>query len=98
MNDRFQVSDSIFAENLWQDTGLKALLESGEVNGETLNEDEVKELWGGEILGLNSNIRVYRYSQGQFFDQHCTSISRLDLHTFLLIWLMRSLLLNKSFG
>lgn len=36
---------------------------------------EVKELgrrtWGGEVLGLNPNIRIYRYSTGQFFAQHC---------------------------
>lgn len=31
----------------------------------------VKEMWGGEPLGLNSNIRVYRYKTGQFFAQHC---------------------------
>ena len=28
-------------------------------------------VWGGEVIGLNSNIRVYRYGKGQFFDQHC---------------------------
>ena len=27
--------------------------------------------WGGEVLGLNPNIRIYRYSTGQFFAQHC---------------------------
>jgi hypothetical protein len=28
-------------------------------------------MWGGEVIGLNPNIRVYRYKKGQFFDQHC---------------------------
>jgi len=26
---------------------------------------------GGEVVGLNPNIRIYRYSPGQFFDAHC---------------------------
>lgn len=28
---------------------------------------------GGEVIGLNPNIRVYRYSKSQFFDCHCIS-------------------------
>jgi hypothetical protein len=26
---------------------------------------------GGEVVGLNPNIRIYRYRPGQFFDAHC---------------------------
>lgn len=26
---------------------------------------------GGELVGLNPNIRVYRYQKGQYFDCHC---------------------------
>lgn len=26
---------------------------------------------GGQIVGLNPNIRIYRYKPGQFFDAHC---------------------------
>jgi hypothetical protein len=26
---------------------------------------------GGEVVGLNPLIRVYRYTKGQFFDCHC---------------------------
>lgn len=33
--------------------------------------EKCKQVWGGEPLGLNSNIRIYRYSAGQFFAQHC---------------------------
>ncbi|PYI07447.1 hypothetical protein BO78DRAFT_396318 [Aspergillus sclerotiicarbonarius CBS 121057] len=33
-------------------------------------EKDVKETWGGEPIGLNGNIRIYRYSKGQFFAQH----------------------------
>lgn len=32
-----------------------------------------KQTWGGDVLGLNPNIRIYRYSKGQFFAQHCMS-------------------------
>lgn len=26
---------------------------------------------GGQVIGLNPNIRIYRYTPGQFFDAHC---------------------------
>lgn len=26
---------------------------------------------GGKVIGLNPNIRVYRYTKGQYFDCHC---------------------------
>jgi hypothetical protein len=68
VNDRFQVEDAIFAERLWSQTALRELVNS-EAAGST--EAERKKLWGGEVIGLNPNIRVYRYSKGQFFDQHC---------------------------
>lgn len=29
---------------------------------------------GGEVVGLNPSIRIYRYTKGQFFDQHCKRI------------------------
>ncbi|KAH7304904.1 hypothetical protein B0I35DRAFT_144772 [Stachybotrys elegans] len=61
VNDRFQVDDAAFARRLWEDTGLKEAL---------LNSDECKDLWGGEPIGLNPNIRIYRYSPGQYFDCH----------------------------
>ncbi|KAH7020035.1 hypothetical protein EDB80DRAFT_870634 [Ilyonectria destructans] len=61
VNDRFQVDSPDFAIRLWEETGLKeALLEGGDAQG----------LWGGELVGLSPNIRVYRYSQGQYFDCH----------------------------
>ncbi|KAK5164793.1 uncharacterized protein LTR77_009457 [Saxophila tyrrhenica] len=70
VNDRFQVDDPIFAERLWSSTALKEIVENPVIDGEALNERQKRELWGGEALGLNSNIRVYRYSKGQYFDQH----------------------------
>ena len=30
---------------------------------------------GGDVVGLNPSIRIYRYTKGQFFDCHCKSIS-----------------------
>ncbi|KAI0125076.1 hypothetical protein BJ170DRAFT_486967 [Xylariales sp. AK1849] len=59
-NDRYQIDDSYFAQRIWLETGLKDLVLS----------DSVKHLWGGEAIGLNPNIRIYRYSKGQFFDAH----------------------------
>ena len=37
---------------------------------------EMNEIWGGEVVGLNPNIRIYRYGKGQFFDKHCKCISQ----------------------
>lgn len=71
VNDRYQVDDATFAERLWSGTALKELVEKPTIDGEALSNEEKRDLWGGEVLGLNSNIRVYRYKKGQFFDQHC---------------------------
>ncbi|KAJ9624913.1 hypothetical protein H2203_004863 [Taxawa tesnikishii (nom. ined.)] len=73
VNDRYQIDDPAFAQRLWEDTALKELVLNGDVDGAVLSPEERKKLWGGEVLGLNPNIRIYRYSKGQFFDKHCTS-------------------------
>ncbi len=75
VNDRFQVDDAGFAANLWSGTALKEIVEKPIIDGRELSVTERDRLWGGEVLGLNSNIRIYRYSKGQFFDQHCKWIS-----------------------
>lgn len=72
-NDRFQVDDAHFAEKLWTGTALKEMVGQPSVDGRSLDDTERRALWGGDVLGLNSNIRVYRYTKGQFFDQHCRS-------------------------
>ncbi|KAJ4471355.1 hypothetical protein C8J55DRAFT_521452 [Lentinula edodes] len=72
VNDRFQIQDALFATRLWEETGLKDII-MGYVQSEDglqLDGEARKQLWGGELVGLNPNIRVYRYSKGQFFDQH----------------------------
>lgn len=61
VNDRYQIDDPAFAERLWSQTALESLV----------TDTQQKHLWGGEVIGLNPNIRIYRYSKGQFFDQHC---------------------------
>lgn len=66
VNDRFQVEDVAFANRLWNETGLHDLILA-----------QRAELWGGDVLGLNSRIRVYRYSAGQFFDQHYDESNRV---------------------
>ena len=80
VNDRFQIEDRRFAEMLWGSTALRELVmnleedeEGGVEGGEGKGQKRtMKEIWGGEPLGLNPNIRIYRYSRGQFFARHCT--------------------------
>ena len=71
MNDRYQIDDAEFAARLWRGTALKEIVESPNIDGRALSVEERDALFGGEVLGLNANIRIYRYSKGQFFDKHC---------------------------
>lgn len=82
VNDRFQIDDPNFARLLWEQTSLKSLVMEGELDGEPVDTATRQKLWGGEVLGLNPNIRIYRYSEGQFFDQHCmyTSLNPYSLY------------------
>lgn len=66
VNDRSSIYDLQFAQKLWEDSGLKDVVER-----EGGGEDGGRSLWGGEVLGLSPNIRIYRYSKGQFFNKHC---------------------------
>ncbi|BFZ61896.1 hypothetical protein YB2330_002974 [Saitoella coloradoensis] len=61
-NDRWQLTDPEFAKRLWEDTGLS------DVCGHWTEKPNMK----GEVraVGLNSNIRVYRYPKGAFFQRH----------------------------
>ena len=68
VNDRFQVDDPIFASSLWEQSALKYLVES-------LDDPAV---FGGKVLGLNSNIRVYRYRKNQYFDRHYDESNRIQ--------------------
>ncbi|PYH43552.1 uncharacterized protein BP01DRAFT_367327 [Aspergillus saccharolyticus JOP 1030-1] len=38
-------------------------------------------VWGGEPLGLNGNIRIYRYTKGQFFDKHYDDSNTLTFNS-----------------
>jgi len=76
------VEDWGFAERLWREAGLREMLlgngEEGEEDGEP---EGRRNLWGGEIIGLNPLIRVYRYTKGQFFDCHYDEANVLSLPT-----------------
>ncbi|KAJ1336032.1 2OG-Fe(II) oxygenase [Microdochium nivale] len=69
VNDRFQVQDPAFAQRLWRETGIQDV-----VLGEA-----ARHLWGGEVIGLNPNIRVYRYCKGHFFDAHYDDANLVSL-------------------
>lgn len=73
VNDRYQIQDPAFAKRLWEETALKDILmgDAQSEDGLQLSQAEKQQLWGGEVVGLNPNIRIYRYSKGQYFDQHC---------------------------
>ena len=68
VNDRFQIEDPLFAKQLWEQTPLRHLVE----------QYEEQSAWRGEVLGLNPNIRIYRYRPGQFFDQHYDESNRVS--------------------
>ncbi|KAJ4386739.1 hypothetical protein N0V93_009637 [Gnomoniopsis smithogilvyi] len=71
VNDRFQVQDQAFANRLWLQTGLRDVL---------MGEDW-KGLWGGDVVGLSPNIRIYRYSPSQFFDAHYDDSNTLTVES-----------------
>lgn len=79
VNDRFQIQDEGFAEGLWSGTALKEMVLNADEEEEAMTRD-MKDIWGGEPIGLNGNIRIYRYSKGQFFDKHCESILSPSSH------------------
>lgn len=82
VNDRFQIQDPVFAKRLWEETALKDIV-LGNVESEDglrMTEEERRSFWGGEVVGLNPNIRIYRYSKGQFFDQHCKPLFDSAIH------------------
>ncbi|KXG48994.1 Prolyl 4-hydroxylase, alpha subunit [Penicillium griseofulvum] len=85
VNDRFQIDDARFAEMLWSTTALKELVTTRFEDESDGSEDEdslaerARQLWGGEPLGLNPNIRIYRYSAGQFFGQHYDDSNNITL-------------------
>ena len=82
VNDRFQIEDHHFAEQLWHDTGLKDLVLGDSTAGNDDRSRAARGAWGGAVCGLNPRIRIYRYSKGQFFDQHCKFISSISSRPF----------------
>lgn len=74
VNDRFQVEDPEFAESLWSGAALKALVTGSSSSSPNDGTPDAQKLWGGDVLGLNPRLRIYRYGKGQFFGQHCKYI------------------------
>jgi len=68
VNDRIQCNDPAFAELLWTSTALKSLIagSTGHDLHEGLAFGESKQLWGGEVCGLNPRIRIYRYGTASY--------------------------------
>lgn len=60
VNDRFQIDDPQFAEMLWNATGLRDLVLGYDGAGDQAQRD----LWGGEVVGLNPNIRIVSLQKG----------------------------------
>ncbi|KAK2744423.1 hypothetical protein FQN57_004320 [Myotisia sp. PD_48] len=85
VNDRYQINDAAFAQRLWEHTALSELVRTYDPDVDAdedrdrpdptmtdgiSTDSKAMALWGGEVLGLNPNIRIYRYTPGQFFGQH----------------------------
>src|SRR5947207_4471831 len=66
INDRFQVEDASFAKLLWEKTALQELVSQDRTDR-----------WDEEVLGLNPNVRVYRYRPGHCFNKHYDESNRL---------------------
>ncbi|KAH8838280.1 hypothetical protein MCOR27_005778 [Pyricularia oryzae] len=82
-NDRFQVNDPDFAARLWLQTGLKEALTGKPGDDYDDDDDDTADgrlgLWGGDVVGLSPNIRVYRYTKGQHFAPHYDDSNTLTL-------------------
>lgn len=81
-NDRFQVYDPEFAARLWLQTGLKEALTGGGGDDDDDDDDadaDAADVWGGRVVGLSPNIRVYRYTKGQHFAPHYDDSNTLTL-------------------
>lgn len=75
-NDRCAVQDERFAAALWGATGLDRIFAGiGEVEGST-------------AVGLNPNIRLYRYTPGQRFGRHIDESNELGAGRFTLYTLL----------
>ena len=60
VNDRAEFDDPAFSEQLWKSTALQDLVKNPERRDVTGSSDALK-IWGGEVIGLNPRIRIYRY-------------------------------------
>ncbi|KAE9387512.1 hypothetical protein BT96DRAFT_1005048 [Gymnopus androsaceus JB14] len=75
VNDRFQIQDAAFAKQLWEETAMKDIV-MGHIQSEDgiqLDEEARKQLWGGDVVGLNPNIRIYRRALPGHYSIYLTS-------------------------
>lgn len=80
VNDRAQYDDEICAENLWRILKPVLLGENHVTYGDYELEDdqtEETELFDKSV-GLNRNIRIYRYGAGHYFGQHYDESNVVD--------------------
>ena len=64
-NSRFAIEDANFAQSLWTDTALRELV---------MEDERFKSKFKGrKPVGLNSNIRIYRYDKGNQFKSETPS-------------------------
>jgi hypothetical protein len=73
VNDRGSVQDSAIAEVLWKQLRLVLSGENKMINYRLETELEENEFEHSEFqycIGLNENIRIYRYRKGQYFGAH----------------------------
>ena len=68
-NSRFAINDVNFANSLWTDTALQGIV--------TRDETFKSKVKGRKCVGLNSNIRLYRYDKGEQFKSQSISPSLL---------------------
>ena len=63
-NHRFSIQDPNFARELWETSGLRDVCERDGLEGKS----------GRKPVGLNKNIRCYRYEKGSFFGRMSSSL------------------------
>ncbi|KAM0756161.1 hypothetical protein T439DRAFT_320855 [Meredithblackwellia eburnea MCA 4105] len=66
-NDRFSVQDQAFAQRLWEDSGLREICQR---ELESIVKGPKGKPSSRKPVGLNSNIRIYRYGEGAYFGPH----------------------------
>ena len=88
VNDRIQYDDYVFAQQLWEKTSLQSLLSESAEPGEpdSVSSKDAGRRWGGDLCGLNPRVRIYKYSENQFFAPHCKYIYQIPFASRIDLW------------